>query len=74
MQIVKEILRTNNLILISRIQSILNDAGIQNKLLDIHASNIEGNISAIQRRLVVSNDDFHQSQNLINDLENYERK
>ena len=70
----KEILRTNNLILISRVQSILNDAGIQNKLLDTHASNIEGNISAIQRRLIVSNDDFQQSQKLINDLENYERK
>ena len=70
----KEILRTNNLILISRVQNILNDAGIQNKLLDTHASNIEGNISAIQRRLVVSNDDFQQSQKLINDLENYERK
>ena len=74
MQIVKEILRTNNLILISRIQSILNDAGIQNKLLDTHASNIEDNISAIQRRLVVSNNDFQQSQKLINDLENNERK
>ena len=70
----KEILRTNNLILISRIQSILNDAGIQNKLLDTHASNIEGNISAIQRKLVVSNDDFQQSQKLINELGNYERK
>ena len=70
----KEILITNNLILISRIQSILNGTDIQNKLLDIHASNIEGNISAIQRRLVVSNDDFQQSQKLINNLENYERK
>jgi len=70
----KEVIRTNNLILISRVQTILDDAGIQNKLLDTHASNIEGNISAIQRRLVVANDDFHQSQKLINDLENYERK
>ena len=70
----KEVIRTNNLILISRVQTILDEAGIQNKLLDTHASNIEGNISAIQRRLVVSNDDFHQSQKLINDLENYERK
>ena len=70
----KEVLRTNNLILISRVQTILDDAGIQNKLLDTHASNIEGNISAIQRSLVVSNDDFQQSQKLINDLENYERK
>ena len=70
----KEVIRTNNLILISRVQTILDEAGIQNKLLDTHASNIEGNISAIQRRLVVSDDDFHQSQKLINDLENYERK
>ena len=70
----KDVIRTNNLILISRVQTILDDAGIQNKLLDTHASNIEGNISAIQRRLVVSNDDFHQSQKLINDLENYESK
>ena len=70
----KEVIRTNNLILISRVQTILDDAGIQNKLLDTHASNIEGNISAIQRRLVVSNDDFQQSQKLINDLENYESK
>ena len=70
----KEVIRTNNLILISRVQTILDETGIQNKLLDTHASNIEGNISAIQRRLVVSNDDFHQSQKLINDLENYERK
>ena len=70
----KEVIRTNNLILISRVQTILDEAGIQNKLLDTHASNIEGNISAIQRRLVVSNDDFQQSQKLINDLENYERK
>ena len=70
----KEVIRTNNLILISRVQTILDDAGIQNKLLDTHASNIEGNISAIQRRLVVSNDDFQQSQKLINDLENYENK
>ena len=70
----KEVIRTNNLILISRVQTILDETGIQNKLLDTHASNIEGNISAIQRRLVVSNDDFHQSQKLINDLENYENK
>ena len=70
----KEVLRTNNLILISWVQTILDDAGIQNKLLDTHASNIEGNISAIQRRLVVSNDDFQQSQKLINDLDNYENK
>ena len=66
--IMKEILRTNSIVLVSRVQSILNDAGIKNKLLDAHTSNIEGSISAIQRRVVVSDDDFQKSKKLINDL------
>ena len=70
----KEVLRTNNLILISLVQSILNNAGIRNILLDTHTSNIEGYISAIQRRMVIFDEDFHQSQKLINSLENYENK
>ena len=70
----KEILRTNNLILISLVQNILNNEGIRNILLDAHTSNIEGSISAIQRRVVIFDENFHQSQKLINILENYENK
>jgi len=70
----KEVLRTNNLILISRVQEILNCEGIQHKLLDTHTSNIEGSISAIQRRIVVSEDDIQQAQKLISDLEDYDNK
>ena len=66
--IMKEILRTNSIVLVSRVQSILNDAGIKNKLLDAHTSNIEGSISAIQMRVVVSDDDFKQSQRLMSIL------
>ena len=40
----KELIRTNDLILISRIRSILNDSAIQNELIDNHASIIEGSI------------------------------
>jgi hypothetical protein len=64
----REVLRTNNLILISRVQSILNNASIQDILLDNHTSNIEGSIGAIQRRLVVSDNDFQLSQRLIRDI------
>ena len=64
----KEIIKTNDLILISRIQSILNDAGIKNEILDDYTSNIEGSISAIQRRIIVSNDDYNQSKRLINEI------
>ena len=68
----KEVLRTNNLILISRVQSILNDAAIQYELLDSHASIIEGSINAIQKRIVVSNNDFIRSRKLIQYLTNDE--
>ena len=61
----KELIRTNDLILISRIQSILIESDIQHELLDVHASIIEGSINAIQKRIVVSNDDLKRSQQLI---------
>ena len=58
----KELIRTNDLILISRIQSILINATIP--------STVEGSINAIQKRIVVSNYDFEPSQKLIQDLIN----
>ena len=66
----KEIIRTNDLILISRIQSILINATIHYDLLDVYVSTIEGSINAIQKRIVVSNDDFNRSQELIQFLTN----
>ena len=66
----KELIRTNDLILISRIQSILNESSIPYKLLDTHSSIIEGSISAIQKRIVVSNDDFRCSRKLIQTITN----
>ena len=61
----KELIRTNDLILIAQIQSILNDANIKFELLDSHTSIIEGSINAIQKRIVVHNNDFEYSQKLI---------
>ena len=66
----KELIRTNDLILISRIQSILINATIHYELLDVYASTVEGSINAIQKRIVVSNDDFNHSRELIQVLMN----
>ena len=66
----KELIRTNDLILISRIQSVLNDAGINFELLDTHTSIIEGSISAIQNRILVFDEDLEYSNELIQDLIN----
>ena len=66
----KEPLRTNDLILISKIKIILNVADIHYAIFDTHASIIEGSIDAIQKRILVSYADFKRSQKLIKDLTN----
>lgn len=43
----EEILRTNSLVLIYQIQSILNDAGNQNTVFNAYTSDIEGSKSII---------------------------
>ena len=68
----KELIRTNDFILINRIQNMLDDVDIQYKLLDSHASIIQGSIDAIQKRILVFNNDFIQSQKLIKGLSNIE--
>ena len=49
----KELIRTNDLILISKIKTILNVADIHYSIFDTHASIIEGSIDAIQKRILV---------------------
>ena len=66
----KEVIRTNDLIKISLIKGIFDEAGIQYELLDTHTSIIEGSINAIEKRIIVSDNDFKQSENLIKELIN----
>jgi len=51
--IMKELIRTNDPVLISFIEATLNEAGIPSIVLDAHTSVIEGSIGAIQRRIMV---------------------
>ncbi len=54
----KELLRTNDAVLISYIEALMTDAGIGVVVLDRHASILEGSIGAIPRRLMVGDDDL----------------
>lgn len=62
-----EILRTNDMIELSWAQAVLSDAGIDWLLLDEHASAIEGSIGAIQRRLMVTDDDLEAAKKALKD-------
>src|SRR5208283_2492072 len=51
-----ELLRTNDLVLISRVEAILADSGIAVFLADQHMSALEGSLSFLPRRVLVAAD------------------
>ncbi|WP_119389870.1 putative signal transducing protein [Taklimakanibacter lacteus] len=54
----KEVLRTNDLVLLSYATHVLAEAGIEAVVFDSHMSAVEGSIGAFPRRLMVQDDDI----------------
>ena len=54
----RELLRTNDLVLLSYASHLLDEAGIVSYVFDSHMSVMEGSIGALPRRLMVEADDF----------------
>lgn len=54
----KELVRTNNPVLLSWIQALLRQEGIESFVFDSHMSVLEGSANAIPRRLMVIDDDY----------------
>ena len=67
--LMKELLRTNDLVRLSWVQALLADAGIECLVLDQHTSLVEGSIGAIQRRLMVAERDHSRAQRVIADAD-----
>ncbi|MGY8996787.1 MAG: putative signal transducing protein [Alphaproteobacteria bacterium] len=63
----KEIMRTNDLATLSFAQALLKDADIPNDVFDQHTSMLEGSIMAIQRRLLVLDEDAEEAVKLLGD-------
>jgi len=66
---VKELLRSNDPVLLSWVEALLADSRIATVLLDVHTSIIEGSISAIPRRLMVGDDDYATARRLLADAD-----
>lgn len=60
-----EIVRTNDLVLVGFLQSLLENANIPVLVADMHMSALEGMIGAFPRRLLVPDDDVAQARRLI---------
>ncbi len=63
----KELFRSNDPVKLSWLQALLADSGIDCLLLDSHSSVIEGSIGAIQRRLMVADDDLESAVQLLSE-------
>lgn len=58
----RELVRTNNPVLLLWIQTLLRQEGIKSFVLDSHMSVLEGSANAIPRRLMVIDDEFDMAR------------
>ncbi|MCC2099244.1 MAG: DUF2007 domain-containing protein [Hyphomicrobiales bacterium] len=62
-----ELLRTNNLVLISVIESILSEENIVYFVADQHTSSVEGSLGFLPRRIMVPEDDLDRVRHILQD-------
>ena len=63
----KELLRTNDIVLISFVESLLKEQNIEHIVVDQHMSILEGSVGAIPRRLLVDSDYNSQARRILHD-------
>lgn len=59
------LLQTNNPVLLSYVQSLLSDAGIEAIVFDANISLVEGSIGVFPRRVMVHADDVGRARHVI---------
>jgi Putative prokaryotic signal transducing protein len=62
-----ELIRTNDLVLLSFAEALLRDAGIGCTVLDQNMSVIEGSLGVLPRRLLVDSDRLEDARTLLSD-------
>jgi hypothetical protein len=62
---VRELLLTNDLVLLSYAVHLLEEAGIGSEVFDAHMSAVEGSIGAIPRRLMVATEDLGAARRVL---------
>lgn len=62
-----ELLRTNNPVLISFVESLLREAGIHHLTLDQNMSVMEGSIGILPRRVLVTSEALSRARTLLHD-------
>lgn len=60
-----ELVRTNDAVVISFVQSLLRDAGIECLVADANMSVLDGSIGVLPRRVLVAEDDREEAQDIL---------
>jgi hypothetical protein len=63
----KELVRTNDAVLISAIEALLSGAGIECMVADGYMSVMEGSLGVLPRRVLVPDDDAEKARKLLTD-------
>jgi hypothetical protein len=64
---VKELLRTNDMALLSFVDALLSETEIPYVLADVHMSAMEGSLGVLPRRVLVNDDDWNEAVELLSD-------
>jgi Putative prokaryotic signal transducing protein len=65
----EELIRTNDLVLISFVEALLRDAGIDALVLDQNMSVIEGSLGVLPRRVLVPSNRAAEARRLLTDAD-----
>ena len=63
----RELVRTNDIVLVSAVGSLLDGANIHHLVLDQNMSIIEGSLGVLPRRLLVGDDDVAAARQVLTD-------
>jgi len=63
----REIVRTNDIVLISAIEALFNGANIRHMVLDQNMSVLEGSLGLLPRRILVEDDNVARARRLLTD-------
>jgi len=62
-----ELIRTNDAVVLSFVQSLLKDAGIESLLADQNMSVLDGSIGVLPRRIMVPDEDADEARKILSD-------
>ena len=63
----RELLVTNDLVLLNFVEALMRDSGIETVVFDRHISLMEGSIGVFPRRLLVKDDAWGQAARIMDD-------